>query len=169
MPATTHRVVCPDFTQELPDLATAQRHLSGVEAAGKCRQIHTIEVRDGNEWVPLHIARAREILAAPMQAPITTPDGPVVKVAGSWSAEAGERAETTAGKAGDDPAAYLAALGPHEEATLSSDGGQVQAGAWCACGVVDSAAMVRYERWTAAGRVAHGYVHAVCRRLTQTG
>lgn len=167
MTATTYRVACPDHTQVLPSLAAAQGHLSGVETADHCAHPHTIEVsEDGGGWVPLHIALARHILAAAVAATVDTVDGPLVKAAGSWSAKAGVRADA-AGAAGSD--AWFAALGPHEDTLLTGDGKGVQTNGWCRCtNAPDAQAWVRYERWTGAGRVGHGYACPTCRLITQT-
>lgn len=127
-----------------------------------------IEVRHADGWVPLHIHRARRILAAPVgPAPINTPDGALIKCHGTWSKETSERAEA-AGAPGT--AAWRAVLGPHEEAVLTVDGRLANTKEWCRCVTTWPAeAWVRYERWLQRGREAHGYVCPNCRRLTQAG
>lgn len=165
----THRVICADDTRETFSLASAQRHLVNVQTLGICLFLHTIEVRSGDDWIPLHIARAQEILAAPLGTVIDSPDGRLSKAAGSWSKETSERASTAVGE-GADHAAWIAALGPHEDATLTADGRGAHVDSWCTCPTEPpSEAWTRYERWTAQGRAGHGYVCPRCRYLTQTG
>jgi hypothetical protein len=85
--------VCAGFTQNVASLNAAQGYLTGVETAGYCRQRHTIDVRTSDEWLPLHIARAHEILAARLGTVCDTSDGPLAKVTAGWSKEAGDRAD----------------------------------------------------------------------------
>lgn len=165
---TTHRVVCADFAQEVSSLAAAQGHLAGVERAGKCRKVHTIEVFTDGEWLPLHIALAHAILTASLRAVLDTPDGPLRKASGGWSKEACARADAVADITAD-LGAWHAAAGPHEHALLTADGRGV-GHTWCRCeSDADAGTWVRYERWTAQGRVAHGYACPDCRFITQAG
>lgn len=97
-------------------------------------------------------------------------NGDLILAHRSWSREVGVGAQAAidAGQFTDDAAGWKAALGLPTEVVLSSDGGQVDATAWCD----DSSPgteWVRYERWKVVGLVAHGYVCGYCRRLTQTG
>lgn len=164
----THRVTCPDYTHEVASLESARFWLSGIERVGKCRNVHTIEVRDGDGWLPLHIATAREVLAAPLASTVATLDGELVKAAGEWSADASVRADAVADPR-VDPAAWRAALGPHERATLTGDGRSV-VGGWCRCEARPAAEMwVRYEQWTTDGRAGHGYACPACRGIVQAG
>jgi hypothetical protein len=163
----THRIVCTDHTRETTSLAAAQRHRTDVEIAGHCQLLHTIEVFIDGTWVPLHIARARAIMAAPIGAAIDSPDGPLVKTSARWSKATGERADAAACTAAD-PETWLAALGPHEHATLTADGHGVRPG-WCSCPDTRLKTWVRYELWTIQGRTGHGYICPTCRLLTQTG
>lgn len=113
---------------------------------------------------------AQHILAAEMRATIQTPDGPLAKVDAAWSKETGDRATAVVDPYADFTA-WLATVGPHDEATLSEDSRHVRH-VWCRCAPEpDAATWVRYERWTARGRVAHGYVcpRLTCRGITQTG
>ncbi|MEU3452247.1 hypothetical protein ABZ671_01190 [Micromonospora sp. NPDC006766] len=158
----THRAVCADYTREFSSEAAARTWAANIETSGHCRELHTIEVRDGSEWAPLHVAQARRILAADLG---TTTDG-LVKMHGGWSAETSQRANA-AGPAGSD--AWRAALGAHEQATLTADGRAAETTRWCACPSVADDEWVRYERWSARGREAHGYVHSGCRALVQAG
>lgn len=167
----THRVVCPNFTFEAPSLNAAQGYQTGVETAGNCREQHTIEVLVDGDWLPLHIARAREILSARMVATIITADGPLIKCAAGWTAESGARADAAADPVAQ-PAEWLAALGPHDHVTLTQDGRTVHTDGWCGCATASESEgdnWVRYERWTPEGRLAHGYVCPDCRHITQTG
>jgi len=86
-----------------------------------------------------------------------------------WSRERGEQADA-AGEPGTPE--WKAALGAHEHATLTGDGGGAIREAWCECvtrGAVPFTEWVQYEHWTAEGREAHGFVHEGCRRLLQAG
>lgn len=100
--------------------------------------------------------------------PVEMRTGELIKAAGAWSAETGKRAELVADPA-VDLAAWRAALGPHEEALLTSDGRTVRREAWCACGPAASGNPVRYERWTLQGRQAHGWACTSCRAVAQAG
>lgn len=106
------------------------------------------------------------VLGAANCSVVPLPDGPLVKVWGSWSAETARRAE------GIDPsvdrAAWRAAMGSHEEATLTADGRMVDRSRWCRC-EGETPTPVRYEFWTTRGREAHGWACASCRGITQTG
>ncbi|PZG12988.1 hypothetical protein C1I95_24580 [Micromonospora craterilacus] len=133
-----------------------------MEATGNCRELHSIEVRDGQQWVPLHIAQASRILATSVGQMVDT----LIKVHGGWSADAAARADATAEPGTDE---WRNALGPHEDATLTADGRPAATGGWCTCPAVGDDEWVRYERWSARGREAHGYVHAGCRALVQAG
>lgn len=165
----THRVVCGDFVHETRSLPAALTFITNVEASRACLDVHTVQVRDGDDWAPLHEVRARTIMSAPMLTTVDTLDGPMVKVAGSWSVETAERAEAAVDPA-VDPVAWRQAIGPHEQATVTADGQAVQVDDWCTCPIGGtSLGWVRFERWTTAGRVSHGYVCPGCRRITQTG
>lgn len=89
----------------------------------------------------------------------------------SWPKGADETPAAADALANDDYKAFVGALGAPTSVTLTADGRGVNTEAWCACGNRDFADEVRYERWTAEGRVAHGYVCPVitCRRLVQSG
>jgi hypothetical protein len=104
---------------------------------------------------------AAHILAAPLR---TEVGGMVIYTAG-WSRETADRADATAGIGTD---AWIAALGAHEHATMTSDGRSATRNHWCDC-TTDMGCWVRYEHWTAAGMTAHGYVCRTCRQLKQTG
>lgn len=119
---------------------------------------------------PRHLVLAETILAAPVGSRVDTFDTPLTKVDGRWSPEAARRADAVADPA-TDPTAWVAALGPHEHATLTADGRQAINIGWCTCDhqYPDGATWVRYERWSGRGQEAHGYVCPTCRRLTQTG
>lgn len=170
--AAPYRVTCSQHVREFrTEQAARIIGLASIERLGACRELHTIEVRTPDGWVPLHLHRARQILAAPVgPEPIDTPDGPLIKARGGWSKETAARADA-ASEAGSD--AWYAALGPHEYAVLTSDGHGARTDAWhrnelCA-DRADADRWVRYERYTAEGRVGHGYLCPTCRQVTQTG
>jgi hypothetical protein len=165
----THRVTCADHTHETFSLEQAQRHLAAVERLGHCPPAHDIEVRMDGRWVPQHVARARDILAAPVGSILETPDGPLTKTIGNWSKEAGDRADAAA-NAATEPERWRTALGPHEDAILTADRGNSRLDSWCTCRPdPDLETWIRYEHWTAVGRVGHGYLCPDCRAITQTG
>lgn len=87
----------------------------------------------------------------------------------SWSKEVGDGAAAAiaAGQFSNDSAGWEAALGLPTEVVLTDDGGLVDTSGWCVD--VAGSEWVRYERWSAVGRVGHGFVCEYCRRLTQTG
>lgn len=167
MTTTRYRVTCQALTtQSLPSLAQVREKLRRIETKGECLYLHTIEVEvDGGEWVPLHVYRARQILAAPLNQVIETPDGPLTKSHGTWSAEASQRADAAGEVASDE---WWAELGPHSEATLTGDGRGVVTTGWCTENP-PADTWVRYERYSDRGREAHGFVCPDCRRLVQTG
>lgn len=70
--------------------------------------------------------------------------------------------------AGTEVADVVAGTAVPEAITLTEDGRSAWVEAWHEEGE-DAGDWVRYERWTAEGRVAHGYVHRVSRRLLQAG
>lgn len=120
------------------------------EAANTARTVQTREV-------------ARLLLAAPLR---TEVGGLTVFTAG-WSRERGDAADA-AGPAGTPE--WYAALGDHEHATLTSDGGAADRTRWCECRPQPRGeTWARYEHWTEQGLERHGYVCPACRRLTQTG
>lgn len=172
-PASTHRVVCVQWTEYRTSLAAAQAWMVQVETTDQCRELHTVEVRDGDGWTPLHLWRAAQILAAPVRPeplPVDVADG-LIKCGGGWTAEDAARADRVA-QPDWTREQWLAQLGPHKDATLTGDGRGARTDAWCSCPAAATRrddAWVRYERWTAVGRVAHGYVHNVCRMVLQTG
>lgn len=90
----------------------------------------------------------------------------------SWSDKVSKSAVVLdAIEAGDIDGMYRE-LGTPESVTLAADGRHVYPRNWCTghdWDVTDEE--VRYERWTAEGRVAHGYVcaYVACRRLVQSG
>ena len=165
----TYRVVCAEHVLEVAGPEQAERQLAAVEKLGGCRLLHTVEALVDGQWVPMHLVRAREILAAPCGATLHTADGPLIKNSGAWPKQAGERADAVA-DAGRDPQAWIAALGAHERAILTGDGREARRDGWCSC--LPPPALetwIRYERWTGEGRVGHGFLCPSCRFLTQTG
>lgn len=113
------------------------------------------------------IIRDTEALAAMiLAAPLRTDVAGLVIVAGSWSREAGDLADATATIGSPE---WEAALGAHEEVTMTEDGRSAIRNAWCQHSDAEGHDWVRYEGWTAEGRMAHGYVCAECRKLTQAG
>jgi hypothetical protein len=166
---TRYRVSCRSFTTPpVRTMGAAERRLVEIERVGTCLLLHTVEVeQESGEWLPLHQHRARLILAAPLNQVIESVNGPLTKSGGGWSREAGERADA-AGEPGSE--AWWAALGPHEHATLTQDGGPAEPSAWCSH-KTPADAWVRYERWSPRGCEAHGYVcpREDCRRLVQSG
>jgi hypothetical protein len=112
---------------------------------------------------------AMDILAATLGTAVDTVDGPLIKCRGGWPRETSERANAVVDPA-TDRQGWLAALGPHEHATLTSDGRGARTDSWCQCTPVPAIeSCVRYERWTTQGRTAHGYLCPTCRHITQTG
>lgn len=65
-----------------------------------------------------------------------------------------------------DETEVLAHTAPAVEVVLSSDGRWVESQAWHDG---PEAEWVAYERWTSEGRVAHGFIDSVSRRLLQAG
>lgn len=88
---------------------------------------------------------------------------------GGWSKEAGGRLD--AAMASDPGLDVRAFLGSYERVLLVSDpAARVHAQGLCTCPGSDNAdSWVRYEKWTAAGRVAHGWACPACGGITQTG
>lgn len=166
-----YRVVCAEHTVTRTTLGAAERladQLNHKPEAGGCLNWHQVQILADGEWVARHVLQAREILAAPAGQRFELPDGALVKAEGGWSAE-------TAAKLGDLPDTATVAqvrgiLGRHEWATLTTDG-RMAGASWCGCSGVDFREWVRYERYTAEGRTAHGYVHADirCRAVLQSG
>lgn len=158
------RIACREHTVEVGSYDAAFRRRLQIETLGACKAEHRIEARTASgEWRPAHLALAETILAAKVGTRIETFDGPLTKYHGGWSKEAGARADA-AGEAGSPE--WYAALGTNETATLTSDGRGAIVEDWCSCGGVKQE---RYERWSARGREAHGFVCKTCRYLTQTG
>jgi hypothetical protein len=168
-----YRVACDARTgKPTANAAAAENQLDAIEKLDACRELHTIEVLAGDEWLPRHVAIARRIMAAPVTHPpaiVDLPDGPLKVVSGGWTVEAGIRADA-AGKPGS--AEWKAALGPHDrEVILTSDGRSANREEWCTEHDAPMEKWVRYERWTPEGRRSHGYVcpTLTCRQLVQTG
>jgi hypothetical protein len=158
------RVSCRESTVETGSYTAALRRRFEIEGLGACKAEHTVEARTpSGEWQPAHLALAAAALAAKVGTRVETFDGPLTKNLGTWSVET-VQAAAKAGPEGSE--AWYAALGGHEEATLTSDGRGAIVEGWCHCGGVEQA---RYERWSARGREAHGFVCKTCRWLTQTG
>lgn len=112
---------------------------------------------------------AAAILAADLLDPVRgdrTQVGDLFISSAGWSRERAAAADAAA-EAGTPE--WIAALGTHEHATLTGDGGSANRARWCRCGDPDVLEWVRYEHWTASGCEAHGYVHRECRRLLQAG
>jgi hypothetical protein len=77
--------------------------------------------------------------------------------------------------------AWYEAIGPAGTVYLTSDGRGANTYGWCECGgqtgqvwfdspgIGEGQVWVRYERYTPAGREAHGWVHQGCRMLLQVG
>jgi hypothetical protein len=119
----------------------------------------------GDDWAG-RAAQTHRLAMLIMAAPLLTEVGGLVVNTGGWSRKTSDRADA-AGKPGSD--AWYAALGDHEHATLTADGRGADRSAWCASPDETAANWVRYEGWTAAGCVAHGFVCGDCRKLVQTG
>ena len=121
---------------------------------------------DGTSYVDRQVltaTTARLLLAAPLR---TSVDAMVI-VAGSWSREAGNAADAKATPGSPEWMAILDAT-PHESCTLTSDGHSAGI-RWCEHSDEEAGSWVTYERWSAAGRVAHGFVCSECRGILQTG
>lgn len=69
-----------------------------------------------------------------------------------------------------DPQVWRELCGPAMTTELSEDGRYFESRRWCSCDEERAGEGAVYvERWTAVGRVFHGWVCPSCRRLTQTG
>lgn len=158
--AQPFRVIREDgaVEREAPDFGTA--FIAALPSIG-----WRVEAQHEGEWLPAHLAFARQVLAAKVGAVVETFDGPLTKCAGSWSQEACRKASSVAAEGTPEWAAAAREI-PHETATLTSDGRGARVDAWCSCG---SYGQARYERWSARGREAHGLVCERCRCLTQSG
>ena len=161
---TQYRVSCAEYTSEpFGTEVEAWQQLTSIDKV--CTELHTIHVQqEGGEWLPLHQHKARQILAAKVGSTI---EG-LVKCHGGWSAETAERAGAVAEPGSPE---WYAALGPHETATLTADGRGAETSAWCMTHTHPADIWVRYERWSARGQEAHGYVcpESTCRHLVQSG
>jgi len=147
------------MTDTLPALAPSA-HLAGTRAKWDAPA-------DGTGTHGARLSLTRTLARLILEAPLRTRVGDLTVYTGGWSRERGQYADSV-GEAGSPE--WIAALGTHERATLTSDGRAANREQWCQCGEPASdAEWVRYEHWTAAGRVAHGFVHSECRRLLQTG
>jgi len=163
---TRYRFACTNHTSAPRDtLEAVQAKVAGIEQnPDGCYLLHTIEVaQEDGSWLPLHEHTAKLILAARLG---TKFDG-LTKSRGGWSKEAGVRASRAHPEGGE---AWYAALGPQEYSILTSDGGGAVPDGWCEH-KPEAETWARYERWTAKGREAHGYVcpDHDCRRLVQSG
>lgn len=118
-----------------------------------------------------------QILNAKLRDRVETPDGPMYVKTGGWSKETGDRVEAALAanpgryREGVTNADYRTLAGPYERVLLVSDpAARVHAQDWCTCPGSDNAdAWVRYEKYTAAGRVGHGWACPGCGGITQTG
>jgi hypothetical protein len=175
-----YRVTCPDHTvNPTTALADTEAALDAVETAAGgagCRYRHIVEKWDPDlrMWYPCAQWLAKQILAVQeLGTEVDTLGGGTLMVASRvWPlGDADEvcaqaRAEHRRGTTFTD---FEAMLGDPEQVTLSADGRPTQPG-WCRCRPRPAGERwVRYERWSARGREAHGYVCPTCRRLTQTG
>lgn len=87
----------------------------------------------------------------------------------AWTVEQGDVAEAAVGPDCTFEE-YDQALGTPAEVLLTGDGHGYNNRGWCGCGNNFPAAQItRFERWTSLGRVAHGWLHTVCRKLYQSG
>lgn len=167
------RVTCQDRTTQPMSERGAEALIFGVERSGTCLELHTIEVLVGDEWLPRHIARAREILALPVGATVASIDGALIVCQRDWSNAASDTPACLAARAAGDVDAYRAALGPAEQAVLTADGRDAVR-TWCTCyrPADDDESWkthIRYEVWSAVGRDAHGWLCRGCRRIAQSG
>jgi len=115
----------------------------------------------------------RRLAGVILAAPVGIKIGGLILASAGWSAETAAVADS---KHRPGTSAWYAALGPHEDATLTADGRGAERAAWCQCATtglqrdgIPMAEWVRYEGWTARGCESHGFVHSVCRRLLQAG
>jgi hypothetical protein len=160
------RISCSEHTVPAGSYDAAFRRRFQIETLGACTAEHTIEARTASgQWRPAYLALAETILAAKVGSKVETFDGPLTKNSGQWSQEASRKASAVAAEGTPEWAAAARKI-PHETATLTSDGRGAMVKGWCACGGTEQ---VRYERWSARGREAHGFVCTTCRYLTQTG
>jgi len=167
------RVHCAEHDRPCTSAEQAIRVLTDIELSGHCQQAHTAETLVDGQWLPLHIARAREILAAPL----ATVFDDLMVTHRTWppAAEATPafRQRLAANAAAGMPVfeAYSAALGPAAAVTLTADGRGARRDGWCRCPDAegDDDSWIRYEHWTAEGRHAHGFLCRTCRFIKQSG
>lgn len=117
-------------------------------------------------YAHLAASQAAKILSAKVGDQIDTLDGPMyVKTAG-WSKETGVRLD--AARAANPDLDVRAFLGRYEHALLvSAPKARVHADGWCGCGDSTTAdRWVRYEKYTAKGRVGHGWACPDCGGIT---
>lgn len=171
-----YRVKCDERTGMPVTLGAAQRQLDSIESlaakgfAAACRLPHAIEVQYDatGPWTLAAEWLAPRILAARGGATVRTFDGHLTLTLGAWPKEAAARADA-AGTPGSPQ--WLAELrkSKREYVVLTGDG-RPKSTCWCQCdGSRADEDWVRYERWTAEGRVAHGYLHRECRGILQAG
>jgi len=163
---TRYRFACTNHTSVPRDtLEAVQAKVAGIEQnPDGCYLLHTVQVeQEDGAWLPLHEHRAKLILAAPLGA---TLDG-LIKALGGWSPASVQHVSKAHPEGGK---AWYAALGSHEHATLTADGRDAEPSEWCEH-KPPAESWVRYERWSARGMEAHGYVcpDIDCRHLVQSG
>jgi hypothetical protein len=148
---------------------TAARTLTGLRAEwDKPFLADPGDAKANAAWSTLTRELAAAILAADLHDGTgRTRVGDMFITRAGWSKE---RAAAAAAVAKLGTPEWMAALGTHENVTLTSDGQGAVCTGWCQCGGEPRAAeWIRYEYWTAVGCEAHGFVHSECRRLLQTG
>lgn len=128
--------------------------------------------RPHDEDTAIHLIDFRAKLDRIMTADMSDTFDGLTVVYRSWPAGR-ETPEALARLDAADLAGYRAALGPVESVTLTADARMAEVSGWCTCPSDDADAgmdrWVQYERYTSAGRVAHGFVCRDCRSLLQAG
>lgn len=124
-------------------------------AADLDRELAEARARNARLWETLSTSSLRDV--------VETVEGPMTVVGATWG-----RVETEA--TGEELADLLQSM-PYVEVAVSSDGRSVPMRGirWHRGEVPATTSWVYYERWTAEGRVAHGYVHPETRDLIQAG
>lgn len=122
------------------------------------RQIAEARERNARRW--------ERLSRADLRTEWDTGNGPLVLVASRWA-----QSDEAATLEGDDFMEYLRSQ-PYAEVVLTQDGRSAPLGRdlrWHHGDTPDADEWVYYERWTAEGRVGHGYLHPETRRLVQSG
>ena len=158
----------PELRAHAKAYVASGRRLYRMRRADLIAALRQEDIRNDAEIVvreaTTHAERVAAILALPLHGQY---DGLTV-IERSFPKEIGDSPAVLEACATGDRVALLRAMGPATTILLTADGGRADYRFWCACPLTPDE-YLRYERWTAEGRVAHGYVCCTCRRLVQTG